>query len=148
MSEFKGAVHVAAILAALPKKASDNDAWLVCRTHATYYSIVRPKGETIEYNSLRRMVAKLEANVFSPPAKQVVFCFSRLRSLNSLKWATKEVIQLCMTSYLFYNFNKYVSAEITCTIPFNLWGNFDNGRKIHQSSIVGFFLVNILRIYL
>ena len=27
-------------------------------THATYYSIVGPKGKTIEYNSLRRMVDK------------------------------------------------------------------------------------------
>ena len=49
---------VEAILAALPKRASDNDARLVCRTHATCCSIVRPKGKTIEDNNLRKMVAK------------------------------------------------------------------------------------------
>ena len=49
---------VEAILAALPKRASDNDARLVCRTHATCCSIVRPKGKTIDYNNLRRISAK------------------------------------------------------------------------------------------
>ena len=31
----------------------------------------------------------MKLKLFSPPAKQVFFCFSRLRSLNSLKWTIK-----------------------------------------------------------